>query len=111
MSNLMLDSGMKAAKCPKEELSLTDCAFVNPEDFNDSVKHIEVSTSPEQCFVFSVKSHKDVLQSTIGFNKLQRKWATLSIGQDIDVRPFKFDINKHTLATIILEVDFHDKKR
>ncbi|XP_046439782.1 vesicle-fusing ATPase 1-like [Daphnia pulex] len=111
MSNLMLDSRMKAAKCPKEELSLTDWAFVNPEDFNDSVKHIEVSTSPEQCFVFTVKSHKDVLQSTIGFNKLQRKWATLSIGQEIDVRPFKFDINTQTLATINLEVDLYDKKR
>jgi vesicle-fusing ATPase len=31
---------MKAAKCPKEELSLTDWAFVNPEDFNDSVKSV-----------------------------------------------------------------------
>jgi vesicle-fusing ATPase len=70
-----------------------------------------VSTSPGQCFVFTVKSHRNVLPSTIGFSFLQRKWATLSLGQDIDVRPFEFDFNKETLATIILEVDFHDKKR
>ncbi|EFX83007.1 hypothetical protein DAPPUDRAFT_240520 [Daphnia pulex] len=102
---------MKAGKCPTDELSLTNCAVVNPQDFNDSVKHIEVSTSSGPCFVFTVKSHKNVLPSTIGFSFLQRKWATLSIGQDIDVRPFEFDTNEHTLAKMILEVDFHDKKR
>ncbi|XP_046636023.1 vesicle-fusing ATPase 1-like [Daphnia pulicaria] len=107
----MVNMRMKAGKCLTDELSLTNCAVVNPQDFNDSVKHIEVSTSPEQCFVFTVKSHKDVLSSTIGFSLLQRKWATLSIGQDIDVRPFEFDTNEHTLAKMILEVDFHDKKR
>ncbi|XP_046439746.1 vesicle-fusing ATPase 1-like isoform X2 [Daphnia pulex] len=107
----MVNMRMKSGKCPTDELSLTNCAVVNPQDFNDSVKHIEVSTSSGLCFVFTVKSHKNVLPSTIGFSFLQRKWATLSIGQDIDVRPFEFDTNEHTLAKMILEVDFHDKKR
>ncbi|XP_046631152.1 vesicle-fusing ATPase 1-like [Daphnia pulicaria] len=101
---------MKAGKCPTDELSLTNCAVVNPQDFNDSVKHVEVSTSPGQCFVFTVKSHRDVPPSTIGFSLLQRKWATLSLLQDIDVRPFQFDTNQHTLANIVLEVDFLQKK-
>ncbi|EFX63976.1 hypothetical protein DAPPUDRAFT_118650 [Daphnia pulex] len=102
---------MIAGKCPTKELSYTNCAMVNPQDFNDSVvKHIEVSTSSGPCFVFTVNSHKNVLPSTIGFNKLQRKWATLSFGQEIDVRPYQFDNNKQTLAKIILEVDFYHKK-
>ncbi|KZS12965.1 Vesicle-fusing ATPase [Daphnia magna] len=101
---------MKAGKCPSDELSLTNCAVVNPQDFNDSVKHVEVYTSPSQSFVFTIKSHRDVPPSTIGFGLLQRKWATLSLGQDIDVRPFQFDINQHTLANIVLEVDFLQKK-
>uniref|UniRef100_A0A0P5LEC9 Vesicle-fusing ATPase n=1 Tax=Daphnia magna TaxID=35525 RepID=A0A0P5LEC9_9CRUS len=101
---------MKAGKCPTDELSLTNCAVVNPQDFNDSVKHVEVYTSPSQSFVFTIKSHRDVPPSTIGFGLLQRKWATLSLGQDIDVRPFQFDINQHTLANIVLEVDFLQKK-
>lgn len=29
---------MKAGKCPSDELSLTNCAVVNPQDFTDSVK-------------------------------------------------------------------------
>ena len=70
-----------------------------------------MTTSPGQCFVFTVKSHRDVPPSSIGFGLLQRKWATLSLGQDIDVRPFQFDTNQHTLANIVLEVDFLQKKR
>jgi hypothetical protein len=31
---------MKAGKCPTNEDSLTNCAFVNPQDFNDSVKSV-----------------------------------------------------------------------
>jgi vesicle-fusing ATPase len=74
-------------------------------------RHIEVTTSNGNIFVFTVKSHRDVLTSTIGFSVFQRKWATLSIGEDIVVRPYQFDINKKTLAKIILEVDFYQKKR
>lgn len=29
---------MKAGKCPTDELSLTNCAIVSPQDFNDTVK-------------------------------------------------------------------------
>ncbi|XP_046638787.1 vesicle-fusing ATPase 1-like [Daphnia pulicaria] len=102
---------MKAVKCPStEELSFTNCAVVNPQDFNDSVKHIEVSTSNGKIFVFTVKSHRDVLTSTIGFSRFQRKWTALSIGEEIDVRPFEFDNNTQILANINLEVDFYDKK-
>jgi vesicle-fusing ATPase len=74
-------------------------------------RHIEVTTSNGKIFVFTVKSHRDVLTSTIGFSRFQRKWTALSIGEEIDVRPFEFDNNTQILANINLEVDFYDKKR
>ena len=74
-------------------------------------RHIEVTTGPGQSFVFTIKSHREVAPLSIGFSLLQRKWATLSLGQDIDVRPFQFDANQHTLANIVLEADFLQKKR
>jgi vesicle-fusing ATPase len=74
-------------------------------------RHIVVTTSKGQ-FVFTVRSHQDVIPSTIGFSRFQRKWATLSIGQDIDVRAYQFDKKfEQTLAKIILEVNFYQMKR
>jgi len=101
---------MKAGKCPSDEMSLTNCAIVSPMDFPDSVKQVEIQTMPGQTFIFSTKSHRDIPSGTIAFSLVQRKWAVLSLNQDIDVRPFTFDTNQHTLTNIILEVDFLQKK-
>lgn len=62
-------------------------------------------------FVFSVKSSNEVPRGQIGFSMLQRKWAVLSLSQDIDVRPFVADTNQHTLTTVVLEADFLNKKK
>ncbi|KAF9814956.1 hypothetical protein SFRURICE_008767 [Spodoptera frugiperda] len=80
---------MKAAKCPSDELAITNCALINPDDFNSDVKHIEVSTGPSQHFVFSIRFYSGVDRGTVGFSAPQRKWATLSIGQPIDVKAFQ----------------------
>lgn len=101
---------MKAGKCPTDELSLTNCAVVSPKDFNDQTKHVEVRTGPGMNFVFSIKIHPEVPQGSVGFSLLQRKWATLSLNQDIELRPFYFDPNQHTLVNIVLEADFLQKK-
>lgn len=31
---------MKVDRCPSDELSLTNCAFVNPNDFPNSVEYV-----------------------------------------------------------------------
>lgn len=43
----------------------------------------------------------------------QRKWAALSINQEIRVDHFYFDSNSHSelLSNIVLEADFLQKKR
>ncbi|XP_015609020.1 vesicle-fusing ATPase 1 [Cephus cinctus] len=103
---------MRAAKCPTDELSLSNCAVINRDDFPDDVKHIEVTTGPNQHFVFTIKAHPDVARGTVGFSLPQRKWATLSLNQDIEVRPYHFDPTSGSefLCTIVLEADFLQKR-
>ncbi|GAB0089128.1 Vesicle-fusing ATPase [Sergentomyia squamirostris] len=103
---------MKATKCPTDELSLKNAAIVSPLDFSDDYKYIEVSTGPGQRFVFGVERHQDIPRNAVGFSLVQRKWATLSIGQDIDVKPFSFDTRKNAecIVNVVLEVDFVQKK-
>nr|XP_050868928.1 vesicle-fusing ATPase 1-like [Vespula vulgaris] len=112
LSNITSTMRMKALRCPTDELSLTNCAILNPDDFPEDVKHIEVSTGTNQHFVFTVKHHDDVPHGAVGFSLPQRKWATLSLGQDIEVRPYYFDptSSSECLCTIVLEVDFLQKK-
>uniref|UniRef100_A0A0K8TTK0 Vesicle-fusing ATPase n=1 Tax=Tabanus bromius TaxID=304241 RepID=A0A0K8TTK0_TABBR len=101
---------MKAAKCPTDELSLTNRAIVNALDFPEDIKYIELSTGPGQHFVFCIERTTEVPRGCIGFSLVQRKWATLSINQDIDVKPFRFDANSEVITTVTLEVDFLQKK-
>ncbi|CAK9797526.1 Vesicle-fusing ATPase 1 [Anthophora plagiata] len=103
---------MKAVKCPTDELSITNCAIINPDDFPDDVSHIEVTTAPNHHFVFTIKRHHEVPRGTVGFSLPQRKWATLSLNQEIEVQPYHFNPTSSTecLCTIVLEADFLQKK-
>lgn len=112
MSRNMSGMRMKAIKCPTDELSLSNCAVINRDDFGDDIKHIEVTTGPNQHFVFTVKTHHEIPRGTVGFSLPQRKWATLSLNQDIEVRPYHFDPTSCSefLCTIVVEADFLQKK-
>lgn len=48
----------------------------------------------------------------MGFSLPQRKWGTLSLNQDIEVRPYHFNPTSNTecLCNIVLEADFLQKK-
>jgi vesicle-fusing ATPase len=76
-------------------------------------RHIEVSTGPSQHYVFTIRFHSDVPRGTVGFSLPQRKWATVSLNQDIEVKPYHFDPSSSSecLCTIVLEADFLQKKR
>ena len=75
-------------------------------------RHIEVTTAPNYHFVFSVKTHHEIPRCTVGFSLLQRKWATLSLNQEIEVQPYHFDPTSTTacLCNIVLEADYLQKK-
>ncbi|KAG8447017.1 hypothetical protein GDO86_014458 [Hymenochirus boettgeri] len=100
---------MQAARCPTDELSLTNCAVVSEKDF-PSGQHVTVRTTPNHRYVFTVKTHHTILPGSIGFSLPQRKWAGLSIGQDVEVGIYTFDKTKQCIGTMTIEIDFLQKK-
>ena len=75
-------------------------------------RHIEVSTGPNQHFIFSIKFSPLLDRGQVGFSLPQRKWATLSLNQEIEVKPFFFNpaSGSEFLSSITLEADFLQKK-
>uniref|UniRef100_A0A8C5MY42 Vesicle-fusing ATPase n=1 Tax=Leptobrachium leishanense TaxID=445787 RepID=A0A8C5MY42_9ANUR len=102
-------NSMQAARCPTDELSLTNCAVINEKDFQTG-QHVTVRTFQNHKYIFTVKTHPTVLPGTIAFSLPQRKWAGLSIGQDVEVSVYNFDKTKQCIGTMTIEVDFLQKK-
>ncbi|NXG05512.1 NSF ATPase, partial [Sakesphorus luctuosus] len=100
---------MQAARCPTDELSLTNCAVVNEKDFQ-SGQHVVVKTSPNHKYIFTLRTHHSVVPGSIAFSLPQRKWAGLSIGQEIEVSLYTFDKAKQCIGTMTIEIDFLQKK-
>lgn len=75
-------------------------------------RYIRVSTGPGQHFVFAIIPTPDVPKNSVGFSLVQRKWASISVNQDIDVKVYRFNPASKTefLDTVTLEVDFLSKK-
>ncbi|XP_066593290.1 vesicle-fusing ATPase 2-like [Prorops nasuta] len=102
---------MLVVQCPSELLSITNNAIINPQDFPENVGHIVVSTGPQQHFVFTVKPYVDIPSGKLALNLCQRNWATLSVGQEIEVQPYNFDQNAGYLCTIVVEADYFTPRR
>lgn len=100
---------MQAARRPTDELSLTNCAVVNEKDFQ-SGQHVIVRTSPNHRYTFTLRTHPSVVPGSIAFSLPQRKWAGLSIGQEIEVSLYTFDKAKQCIGTMTIEIDFLQKK-
>ncbi|KAJ8264648.1 hypothetical protein GJAV_G00152010 [Gymnothorax javanicus] len=100
---------MQAARCPTDELSLTNCAVVNEKDLQ-SGQHVIVKTTPPHKFVFTLRTHPSVVPGSIAFSLPQRKWAGLSIGQEVEVATYNFDKSKQCVGTMTVEIDFLQKK-
>ncbi|XP_049417010.1 vesicle-fusing ATPase isoform X1 [Epinephelus fuscoguttatus] len=100
---------MQAARCPTDELSLTNCAVVSEKDLQ-SGQHVTVKTTPNHKYVFTVKTHHTVAPGSIAFSLPQRKWAGLSIGQEVEVANYNFDKSKQCIGAMTIEIDFLQKK-
>ncbi|CAG0892184.1 unnamed protein product [Darwinula stevensoni] len=72
--------------------------------------HWEVICGPGQHYVFSVHAYPKMRPGTMGFSLPQRKWASLSINQEVEVRPFSVGKDQY-LSNVVLEIDFFQKKR
>ncbi|XP_056440940.1 vesicle-fusing ATPase [Gadus chalcogrammus] len=104
----MAGRNMHAAKCPTDELSLSNCAVISDKE-QQFEQHVSVRNVTHK-YVFTLKTHPSVAVGTIAFSLPQRKWAGLSIGQDVEVTSYKFDKSRQYVGSILLEVDFLQKK-
>ncbi|XP_034716694.1 vesicle-fusing ATPase-like [Etheostoma cragini] len=104
----MTDRMMQVARCPTDELSLSNCAIVSDKE-PQTEEHVTVQNLAHK-YVFTLKMHHSVIPGTIAFSLAQRKWAGLSIGQEVQVRAYKFDKSKQCISTMIAEIDFLQKK-
>uniref|UniRef100_A0A671XHF0 Vesicle-fusing ATPase n=1 Tax=Sparus aurata TaxID=8175 RepID=A0A671XHF0_SPAAU len=99
---------MQAAKCPTDELSLTNCAVINEKEPHFE-QHVTVRNLTHK-YVFTLRRHPSVSSGSIAFSLPQRKWAGLSIGQEVEVTDYKFDKSKQCISTMTVEIDFLQKK-
>ncbi|XP_035764749.1 vesicle-fusing ATPase-like [Neolamprologus brichardi] len=99
---------MQTARCPSDELSLTNCAIVSDKDQHFEL-HVIVRNSAHK-YVFTLKPHSSVNINTIAFSQAQRKWAGIIIGQDIEVSNYTFDKSKQCVSSMTVEIDFLQKK-
>lgn len=68
---------------------------------------MRVHTGGGQNFIFSIKSHPSIQRYTVGFSLPQRKWAVLSLNQEIQVDVYQPD---EYISSIVLEADYMQKK-
>uniref|UniRef100_A0A3Q3JV57 Vesicle-fusing ATPase n=1 Tax=Monopterus albus TaxID=43700 RepID=A0A3Q3JV57_MONAL len=99
---------MQVARCPTDELSLTNCAIINEKE-QQFDQHVIVRVVTHK-YVFTLRRHPTVNLGTIAFSLPQRKWAGLSIGQEVEVTNYVFDKTRQCISTMIAEIDFLQKK-
>ncbi|XP_077406147.1 vesicle-fusing ATPase-like [Vanacampus margaritifer] len=99
---------MQAARCPTDKLSLTNCAIINEKE-PQFEQHVTVRNLTQK-YVFTLKTHPSVNMGSIAFSLPQRKWAGLSIGQEVEVSNYTFDKSKQCISAITVEIDFLQKK-
>lgn len=105
---------LRVAKCPTDGLSLTNRVVVNNRDFEGLLqqsRHVVLNAGAAGKFLFSVVPDAGVSPSTLGFSLLQRKWAVLSLNQEVEVRPHVFDEARDLVGSVVLYVDFFNKKK
>ncbi|CAG0903501.1 unnamed protein product, partial [Cyprideis torosa] len=104
-------SQLVVGKCPSDELSLTNCIICNERDFPEqSIKYVEVGTPNGKRCIFTLRPDRSMPVGQLGFSAPHRKWAGLSIGQPLDVKPYKPDMQTYIISSVVLEVDFLSKK-
>ncbi|XP_038591688.1 vesicle-fusing ATPase-like [Micropterus salmoides] len=99
---------MQVARCPTDELSLSNCAVINEKEPQLEL-HATVRNLAHK-YVFTLKTHPSVNAGTIAFSLPQRKWAGLSIGQEVEVTNYTFDKSRQCISNMTVEIDFLQKK-
>jgi len=102
---------MRVTKCPSDTLSMTNRVVVNKEDWDPTTTpHLQISTGPGQNFIMSCICDPSIPRGSLGFGINLRKWAVLSIDQEVAVSTHTFNMEKSCISTVTLEIDFFSKK-
>lgn len=74
------------------------------------LRYADISPAAGQHFIFALEKTVEVPSGYVGFSLVQRKWAMLSINQELEVRPYRFDANSDVITSVSFETDFLQKK-
>uniref|UniRef100_A0A3Q4I8T2 Vesicle-fusing ATPase n=1 Tax=Neolamprologus brichardi TaxID=32507 RepID=A0A3Q4I8T2_NEOBR len=101
---------MQTARCPSDELSLTNCAIVSDKDQHFEL-HVIVRNSAHK-YVFTLKPHSSVNINTIAFSQAQVEilCAFILFFSAITVSNYTFDKSKQCVSSMTVEIDFLQKK-
>uniref|UniRef100_A0A0N5ABZ7 Vesicle-fusing ATPase n=1 Tax=Syphacia muris TaxID=451379 RepID=A0A0N5ABZ7_9BILA len=103
---------LKVKKCPTDDLTTTNCAVLNPAVIDaKGTKYVLVKTDATHFYVFNIRNYPSLRNDEIAFSIPQRKWATLSLDQEVEVQPYNFDKATSCISTMVLTIDFNSKKK
>ncbi|KAK9711822.1 transport between ER and Golgi ATPase protein [Basidiobolus ranarum] len=98
------EGNFRVAKCPSDALALTNLLVVSPKDFDPSTRYVSVN----EHFVFTLQFENNFPSGQIGTTLFHRRWASLSLNQEVFVQPYdplSEGVNVY-LGTLNLEVKF-----
>lgn len=71
-------------KSLNEALALTNCVITHPADFPSNVRYICVDNH----YYFNIKPAEGIARRELGTSLFNRKYAMLSLNQEVQVRPY-----------------------
>eukprot|EP00126_Sphaerothecum_destruens_P012374 Sdes_comp21224_c0_seq1m19880 len=103
---------LEATRSPNDTFALSNCVVSHPGEFESWVKYVMLFKDKNE-YVFSLKEDKQVQPGSLGFSNQQRRWAEVSLRENIAVKPYDptSDGKDIYISTLKLEVDFFSKAR
>src|SRR3954451_14712619 len=103
---------LHVTKSPSSTAVYSNVVVVNAQDIDArQTRYIQVITGPAHRYLFKIENHGDVRQGEIGFTMPQRKWASISLTNDVTVEPFSFHPQDPIITGMSLLVDYQTKPK
>ena len=93
------------SNCPSQELALTNCVFLSPQDLEllagDGEVFLEIKG-----LVFTANANAKVEQGCVALNSIQRRGCAVSNGEQIEVAVYSPGADAAPLSECVFEVDY-----
>ncbi|KAI9017073.1 P-loop containing nucleoside triphosphate hydrolase protein [Gaertneriomyces semiglobifer] len=99
---------LRVTKSPNETLARTNCVFVNPRDIDPQTRYVLIDDQ----FAFTLRTHESVNPGEITTTFYHRRYASLSLGTEVRVRPYDpfLETQNCYLGTLHMQVQFMRKQ-